>query len=85
MFIEVIVDLKEGIIELPSETNYNSDMVGDHTLRYIKLKGVSMVDVRSITYDHRHKGYDVVICLRSDYLGEEGKKRLRIQTVKGDI
>ena len=85
MFIEVIVDAQEVIIEQPKENHYKSDMIGDNTTRYIKIKGRAGVDAKPETYDDRFSGrlnpnekYDVVICLRTDYLGEEGKKRLNI-------
>ena len=88
MFIEVIVDSKEVIIEQPKENHYKSDMIADNTTRVIKIKGRAMVDVRPQTYDDRYSGrlnpeeqYDVVILLRTDYLGEEGKKRLEIKEV----
>ena len=85
MFIEVIVDPTKIIIEQPKENHYKSDMIGDNTTRTIKIKGRAGVDVRPETFDDRYSGrlnpkekYDVVILLRTDYLGEEGKKKLTI-------
>ena len=85
MFIEVWVNPTEIIIEQPKENHYKSDMIGDNTTRYIKIKGRAGVNVRPETFDDRFSGrlnnekYDVVICLRTDYMGEEGKKRLEIK------
>jgi hypothetical protein len=86
MFIEIHIEPKEILIEPPKEQHYNSDMIGDITTRFIKIKGKSMVEVRPECYDDRFNGrfnpdkkYDVVIHLRTDYLGEEGKKRLEIK------
>ena len=88
MFIEVIVQEPVVIIDNPQETNYKSDMMEDCTTRTIKIKGNAMVDVRQQTYDDRYSGrldpnekYDVVILLKTDYLGKEGKKRLEIKNI----
>ena len=90
MFINVTIsEPKEIIIEKPQENHYKSDMIADNTTRIIKIKGKAMVEARPQTYDDRFSGrlnpndkYDVVIVLRTDYLGQKGIESLKIKEEK---